>query len=553
MLRRAMLARTFAATLVALMLLSGAAHAFSVDVHRRLAERALKGVIDPGGMPVVQEKAIVAFWMWLGRFLAQQTEPALDQGHPQRFVHRYPSPYAFDAFAVRGFLGLRQTGDEPVWGIDTYDRSATLDRLATLVGATALPDLDRRNQDRFAYDTQRRLITLPDGRPVPADPASLNMGALTGLSSQAHAHYQLVAVTMSRDPEVLKARPWAFAVPFGWPEGPVATSAAHMAQLHLDLAVLAKAWGEVEYQTAGDYLALTWLGAGLHYVQDVAGPLHAVQVGSYELFKQAQIAHWLMAARTGGGTWGELCSFSSIGVDFLRNHHLTAEAWLARELSELEAGRHAHPAVTAAWQAAGQDDSELGKALGTTLDPYLTGPVRMQPWDDGEGAASLLVKALAELASREGGALYDAMALAGGATLTQVGTRLPDDTTLRPTLLGDPTDPQVQQAIERMAQLHASSMRRAFTATRLYWQAFTQANSDAAIRRLRRNALLALEAAERRRAQYQANPPPAALATVHDPRWLWGEIAALIVVAGAGLGVRWLWRRRKRRSAEATV
>lgn len=524
---------------------TGAA-AFTVGVHRKLTERALMGTVERGNLAVAVDKDLVDFWMWLGSALAYKTESVFDQGEPDRFMARYSSPRAFDAFAIRGFLGLRQTQEPPIWGLDTFDRGAVLERLASIAAGSTFPDLDKRNQDRFAYDKKREIMRLPDGRPVPADPAALNMGEATGLSSQAHAHYQLGTDKPSADPAVLQERPWDFAMPLGFPAGKVETSAAWMAQVHLDLAILAKTWGDGEFHSAGEYFALTWLGAGLHYVQDVAGPLHTVQVGAYDLFVQAKVAHTLRALATGGGLWGNLPTFGSIGMNFLRNHHLTAEAWLARELDEVDGGRAAHPAIAAAWKLAGEDDPELLKALTGQLEPYLTGPFSMQPWDDGEGPGSLLVRALARLGAQDGAAMYGAITLAGGATLTALGTVLPDEAKLRPELLGDPGNAEVREATDRMARLHAKSIRRATTAARLYWKAFVNGNSDASVRRLRRNCLRMLDSAEKRRAQYLQAPPPASGRAEVEPLWAAGPVGVALVAAGA---VLWFVRRRRRRGA----
>ncbi|MSP92769.1 MAG: hypothetical protein EXR79_13350 [Myxococcales bacterium] len=522
------------------------AAAFSIDVHRALTERALAGTVGRSNLAVPVAKDLVDFWMWVGAALAYKTESVFDQGEPDRFMARYPTPRAFDAFAIRGFLGLRQTQEPPIWGLDTFDHSAVLDRLATIAAGSTFPDLDRRNQDRFAYDAQRDVVRLPDGRPVPADPAALNMGEATGLSSQAHAHYQLGTLQPSADPAVLQERPWDFAIPLGFPAGKVETSAARMAQIHLDLAVLAKTWGEGEFHSSGEYFALTWLGAGLHYVQDVAGPLHTVQVGAYDLFVKAKVAHTLRALATGGGVWGELPTFGHIGMNFLRNHHLTAEAWLSRELTELDGGRAAHPAVAAAWKLAGEDDPELLQALTGQLEPYLTGLYTLQPWDDGEGAGSLLVRALAKLGAQDGAAMYAAITLAGAATLTALHTVIADDSKLRPELLGDPNDPDVKTATDTMARLHAKSVRRATTAARLYWKAFVNGNSDAAARRLRRNCLRLLESTEKTRAVYRLAPPPASGQAEVQPWWAAAEVGGVLLAGGAVVG---FLRRRRRKGA----
>lgn len=181
--------------------------------------------------------------------------------------------------------------------------------------------------------------------------------------------------------------------------------------------------------------------------------------------------------------------------------------------------------------------------LGEKLKPHLTGPLTLQPWQEG-GAGSILVHSLAKLGMRDGAALYDAAAQASATQLSRPGYHMRDDANLRPEMLGDRDDADVQLAERRMAELHAKSIRRATTSVRLYWQAFQQGSPDAAARRLRRTRLDYLDAQEKRRAQYIANPPVANQRTERDPRWLYGESA---VLAGlAGLGAILVWRRRRR-------
>ncbi len=530
-----------------LTLLPGQAFAFAEGAHKILTERGMRGIVQIGNLPNPSEPSIVKFWLWLGQALALSSEDFKhDAGDPERFRERFPNPRAFDAWAVRGFFAFNQEPDRPVFGIETFDRNTIVERFGTLIDGSVRPDLDGRNQNRLAYDAQRKPLTLKDGRRVPADPMSLNMGALTGLSSQAHAHYQLGTEHPSADVATLQTEPWNFATPFGFPTPHLETYAADMAQLHLDMAIMIKYWGIESIDSTAEYLSLVWLGAGMHYVEDAAGPLHTVQVGSYELFKRAKLQYWLQALETGGGVLAPLHPFTEIGMDFLRNHHLFAEAWALDELERARDGKPGQPAMQAAWQAAGQDDPELLKALGDQLQPHLTGPLTLQPWQSG-GAGFMLVQTLAKLGMRDGAALYDAAARASATRLSRPGYHIRDDASLNAAMLGDRNDADVQQAERQMADLHAKSVRRATTAIRLYWRAFEQGSPDAAARRLRRTRLDYLEAQEKRRAQYIAHPQPANQRTERDPRWLYGEAATLAGLLG--LGTVLVWRRRRRAKA----
>src|SRR5439155_2584198 len=108
----------------------------------------------------------------------------------ERFLRRYPTPADFDAWAFKELLALH--GGAQVVGIDLTPQASTVEQLVT--DGSAEPDTDRRNQGRIAYMlAEGKRVPMKDalGRTVPFDPATLNMGQLEGLSSQAHAHYGL--------------------------------------------------------------------------------------------------------------------------------------------------------------------------------------------------------------------------------------------------------------------------------------------------------------------------------------------------------------------------
>lgn len=523
---------------------SATASAATPDVHRWLTEHALRDVCAPQLMVPPTKEQVYEFFLWLGGAMAGKADDKKEDPDSQRFLARFPDTRSWSRFAIRGFLGLSQEQTPAVWGLDVFEPEGAEDRFNLWVKGSAQPDLDRRNQDRFAYDGQGRQILLGDGRPVPADPLILNMGKVSGLSSQAHAHYQLAADQPSADPAVLQQAPWNFVVPVGF-EGPVATSAAEMAQMHLDMAVLALAWADEKPNSGGEYLALMWASAGLHYVQDAAGPLHNVQVGSYALFRSAKLQWWLRALQTGGGLWGEpLPTFVSLGMGLLHNCHLLAEAWLERQIDRLRMGKPVDVALQQAWQQGAVDDPELIAALGDRMKPHMAGPFVVQPWQGGEGAATVLVHTLAKLGSRDGAALYDAALQVAGPRARDPADPLPEGGVLREGDLGDLQDQDVATAIGQLARLHAKSVRRALTATRLYYKALQEGSGDAAARRLRRTRLDALEAQAQRVAAYRAKPPPVAATTERVPAVAAAEVGVVALLAA---GVGWsLWRRRRR-------
>src|SRR5205085_7863023 len=150
------------------------------------------------------------------------------------------------------------------------------------------PDLDRRNQNRMLRDASGRPRLTTTGDTVPWDPMTLNMGRLTGLSSQGHAHGGLNRHAKSDDPATLKHEPWNFAIATGFP-GPVETYAPDNAQAYTDLALLASAQGRPAWRTLGAFYA----GNAMHYIADVGNAVHTVQVGIYPIFFDATIQAWL--------------------------------------------------------------------------------------------------------------------------------------------------------------------------------------------------------------------------------------------------------------------
>ena len=67
----ALVAASLAAALVA-----GPALAFSVDVHRWLTERALRGVVPIGALMTPTEDQYMGFWLWFGKAMASPSVSA---------------------------------------------------------------------------------------------------------------------------------------------------------------------------------------------------------------------------------------------------------------------------------------------------------------------------------------------------------------------------------------------------------------------------------------------------------------------------------------------
>jgi len=514
--------------------------AWSPDVHRYLAEKALRPVVPAGMVLTPDDDKFVEFYLWVGRALAHKSdEKDRDGADPDRFLKRYPHPRAFDAFAIRGFLGLSQEPTPAVWGLEEFQRNSGLDRFNLVVQGSAMPDLDQRNRKRLACDARRRVLADSSGQPLPADPAVLGLTfASADEASLQHAHRALAIETPCADDNCLAATPWNFAPDLG-PAAALPSFAEAMAQRHLDLAILARTWGDTEDNQVGEYLALMWWSAGLHYVQDAANPAANVPLGGPGLWSHAKASRLAMAWRTAGGYLDLLPSALRIARQTLALAQWYSDAWLALQLDRLRMGKPAAAALAAAWTQTDADDPELLAALGEHLKPHLSGAFQSQPFDDGAGA--ILVRTLARLGSRQGGTLVDAAVAAMHPRLGQGPPRSPGQPLLDDDS-GDPDDPDVQQATGRMALVHAQALRRVATASRLYWQALEQGSSDAAARRLRRQCLDTLDAQEARLAAYRRAPQPAPTLSAPMPTVLAAELGA-IAAAAAGL---WVWLRRRR-------
>ncbi|MFT7625860.1 MAG: hypothetical protein ACI9WU_005051, partial [Myxococcota bacterium] len=285
------------------LLTSDPAHGYAVRVHEALSRETLPDsswlIKQPVG-PVPGIKEMSGFRRWLHAQIAELPEQALRD----RFLKRYPDAASFSSMKLREFLGFNQSPRRRLFGIDRRGKGGSAREVVAF--ASGAPDRDGRNRDRVAYDDKGQPAKDGSGNTIPDDPSILNMGNALGLSSQAHAHYGLAALEFSDDPDVLQSEPQRFAVAAGFPEGPILSLAADMAQLHTDLALLAQLWGGRGHR----WLTVAFIGHGLHYLQDVGNQIHTVQVGLYDFFVDAKLQYWWRAFITSGGTLAPLKAFT---------------------------------------------------------------------------------------------------------------------------------------------------------------------------------------------------------------------------------------------------
>jgi hypothetical protein len=493
----------------------GTARAYNEATHEQLTREALAGIpeLDVRRAPL-DAAALDRFRLYLYGLLAQ--DPAI--------ARRYPRAETFDAWALKELLSLQP--EARVNGIDVAPPGALTARDLIAIGSRQ-PDEDGRNQDRFDHDAQRRVRVDRYGIPVPDDPATLDMGAVRGLSSQGHAHCQLLPGPKSDDPAVLKRDPARFAVP---PDAH--TFGAVFAQRFFVLAALARGWNDPAAPALADLL----FGNALHYVQDTSNQIHTVQVGIYEFFVDAKLESYKEELRSLGGLLRARPGFRTIGIGIIENHHLLAENLLAKRLREAAQGRGGPGA--AALAAVRRGDSEYEAALTAALRPGPAGA----PGDPAARAVWLVV----ERAAPEGAEVYRLARRAGVPLLSRARFSYTDaddpDVFLRPDAAG-------QAALASLYEVLGHGLGRAASATRLLWRQLGVITGSAPAPRLAaglaRDALQMRADAAARRAAYVPSPP----SKDELDWWFLGGLAGVLVVAG--LLVRRLRRRRARRRGAA--
>ncbi len=286
--------------------------AYDQPVHAALSRRAYRG---PDTLSTKSSNETLSA---LRELVWRSGDGAHDESLRNRFLSRYPDLAKFDTWELKRFLGLNP--DKAIHGID--DLPEVDGEPADLYAqASRWPDDDERNQARFAHDAARKVRMDSFGRPLPDDPATLEMGSLTGLSSQAHAHYGLPHLQFSDDPQVLKSDPRRFAVP-----PTVHTFGAEFADVYTDLALLAARLPD------GEPLSVVFAGAAAHHIEDVANQIHTVQVGDYDFFVDAKIESIKLDLLSVGGLLHSRPDFITIGIGIIENHHTLAEALYAKHL-----------------------------------------------------------------------------------------------------------------------------------------------------------------------------------------------------------------------------
>jgi hypothetical protein len=525
---------------VGITLSAGRAEAYAEDVHFQLVLRGLAG----SGLSDVAGPANL-----VGAGAARSAIDSYARHSPtlhDAWVKRYPNPGDFDDWAFKYFLQFEPGAK--VYGIDRLnERINATTRLVDLVALAARePDEDWRNRERLAYTPQRQPMKDGKGAPVPADPALLNMGKLGSLSSQAHAHYGLAQVEFSEDPEVLKKEPRRFAKKAGFDRAPILTLAAEMAQIHLDLALIA---GLSDSPGARE-LSMIYAGQGFHYLQDVGNQIHTVQVGLYQFFVDAGIERLKLGLLTGGGYLGTMRSLPSIGIDILSNHHVLSEHLTQKRLLAAASGGGDADGQKL-FVAPSVDDPQFSAQLDAALGALGATPER------GE-FGMVIVRTLIEVSSHEGDGIYrSTRAIADPKLRTRHGhydeNGSDPDKSLIPRSAGNEASYQEFFSLqERAFRRVGTAMRRWIT---LQQKALATDKPDdrvflkqVAMERLATRQLKALDAADGRLADYLAHPAESKTLPEQSPGLLLADIGMLLLINVPVL--LFIYRRRKRALAK---
>ena len=489
-----------APSLVALFAVAAPARAYDQRVHEKLSADAchLTQPLAGGGQAVraLRER----LWNWG----AHASDPQLRS----RFTWRFPTAASFDAWAMKELFALN-----PEKHVAGFDDDVALpsgsEACAVFARASRLPDDDERDRDRFRHDGQRAVVKDDWGQPLPDDPATLEMGGRTGLSSQAHAHYGLPKLAFSDEPEVLKTDPRRFAVP-----PTVHTFGADFADSYSTLAVLAS------HVPDGDRLALTFAGAAAHHIEDVANQIHTVQVGIYEFFVDAKIQSILEELKSLGGYLRPRRGFVAIGIDIIANHHVLAESLYAKHLLT-------------------PDDPVAKQLAATPPDGEFQATLERVPAACAPGFGRAIAEALIDRSSYEGPLVYRAVRQVAQRRWSRAGESFSEE--------ADPDDAIKPGAdLGELYRLESIGARRAIQAMDVWWSRFSACKSatpegDRALAEsLLRDRLDALDAAEARARLWK---PPAPERTQRN----WKVPAGLaLVVMLLALGTRRLLRRRRR-------
>jgi hypothetical protein len=518
------------AAIAALILVPSVALGYGILIHNLISTKGLADAKSLSNTPVksttlpgVRVADVDRFRLWF----YSQARALPDTAARNGFVRRYPTAAAFDARAFKEFLMMN--GNARVLGVDSftsvyaarkpvdarqdpypqYSEGNSLPLATALAMGSLFVDFDGRNQDRLLWGPDGQARTTTAGDTVPFDPMTLNMGRLTGPTSQAHAHYGLNHMPKSSDPAVMRSSPYNFVVAIGFP-GPVETYAEQNTQIYTDLSLLTLIEGGSGMQT----LSAIYAGSAFHYLEDVANAVHTLQGGTPGIQNDITLARLIRQVKAGFGLWGKVPTKLELSLDILSNLHTMSEKLFQVELSE------------ALMMAAQNNTDGIPESMRGAPAALTTGDTRISV-----DYHALVNNAMRDSKYPEFGRLLAAGVIDNsyedGAEILRLTRAVANNTVRRATMVIDfdtipddrvweyvasRTSTNTQNALRRFNNLEIKGLQRATEAVRAWWYAYGLiANPPASKKNEARNTILArlvsqqleyLNAAEARRATW---------------------------------------------------
>jgi hypothetical protein len=522
-----------AAALAALVLIPAAALGYGILVHNLVITRGLAEQKSLANTPVksttlpgLRIADIDRFRLWF----YDQAKALPDTAARNGFTRRYPTAAAFDARAFKEFLMMN--GNATVLGFDStaavyrgmtrtdarqdpfpqYAEGSSLPLAQALALGSVFVDLDRRNQDRLFRDQSGKPRLTTRGDSVPWDPMTLNMGPLTGPTSQAHAHYGLNHMPKSSDPAVMRSAPYNYVVAIGFP-GPVETYAEQNAEIYTDLSQLALIEGGSGMPTLSSFLA----GSALHYIADVANAVHTLQGGTPGIENDITLARIIRQIKAGFGLWGTVPSKLQLSLDILANLHTLSEKLFQVELSEalMMAAQNNTSAIPASMQAAPGALSRGDTAMSVNYRALVNNAMRDSKYPE---FGRLIAAGVIDDSYQDGAEILRFTRAIANTTVRRASLvinfdTIPDDRVWD--YVASRASSNTQSALRRFNELEIKGLKRAVEATHAWWYAYgLLANPPASKRNEARNMILGrlvsqqldyLNAAEARRATWLAS------------------------------------------------
>jgi len=515
------------------------AAAFDADTHRAITVGALKDVVDKDFLLSPTPAELVEFYRWFGFAMAKGGDKALQL----QFQGRFADPKDFDAFGIRRFLGLSAHPDANVWGVTQAPPENAVQRLNAFASGSVHPLSDGRLRDQVLIDDKGNARVDDAGKPMPFDPLTVRYGPLTGPGSDAWARLSPAvaapeAVTGLDDPDP------------GWRETllpqPPHNFVAALGEAHLDMAILARIYGDLAVQVTAEQIAVLWVGAAISFAQLASSPLQVSETACETVRAKARAAVVRDAMRTLGGYLGTLEPHAARVRRARLALSTMGAAWLSRRVEHHLMGRDTLPEIAAAVRALGHKDKELEGILVPRIRPWLNGVEYTEPWEQGRGGGTVLIESLSALAARDAEAAFEALAVMVDEAVVRGDVEVIRAEQIDEAYWRDRADPDVAQAEKALATIMARALMRAGTATRLTRTIWLNGSSDSAARRLQVARLSYWKQADKRRDMDRSGIVDP-FAPVRDWRWLVGALGfvVLILVTGIATAVR------RRRRAEA--